>query len=124
MRILMLTNAMESGGAETHILSLVRVLCQRGHRVTVASSGGEMVRELERCGATHVILPLNSRSPFSLFRACWGLSCLLRQGFDVVHAHARLPAFLASPLASKLGVCFVTTIHARFRAGFFHRRFS
>ena len=124
MRILMLTNAMESGGAETHVLSLTKALCQRGHRVTVASAGGQMVSALEACGATHVILPLDRHDPFSLFRARWGLSCLLRQGFDVVHAHARLPAFLASPLAEKLGVCFVTSIHAKFRAGFFHRRFS
>ena len=125
MRILMLTNAMESGGAETHIVSLARSLVRRGHAVTVASAGGAMVKLLRAAGVSHIRLPLDRRGLFSLFAARRGLSRLLRRGaWDVVHAHARLPAFLAAPLCARRGLCLVSTVHAKFPVGWVSRRYT
>ena len=47
MKILMVTMAMDIGGAETHILELSRKLQKRGVDVTVASNGGAYEAELE-----------------------------------------------------------------------------
>ena len=115
MKILLLTNAMDMGGAETHVLTLARALCARGHGVVVGSAGGRMVDALRACGVRHVCLPLNSLRPDRLLVAYRRLSRLLaHESFEVVHAHARIPAFLVSLLTKKRGICLVTTAHADF----------
>ena len=125
MKILMLTNEMDAGGAETHVLTLACGLCARGHEVVVASSGGRMVERLGRGGVRHVGIPLHSARPDRLMRAYFGLSRLLRrEHFDVVHAHARIPALLVSGMARRRGLCFVTTAHADFSTRGYRRRLS
>ncbi len=124
MRILLLTSSFHRGGAETHILALANQLVHLGHRVTLISSGGEMVQKLNS-EVIHLSLPLNSRNPFSLFKAYLDLKKHLTQSsYDVIHAHARLPAYLAHRLAKKSRLPFITTVHAHFKTGIFFRRLS
>ena len=95
MKILLCTMKMDIGGAETHILELAKALYARGHDVTVASGGGRFAAELERTGVEHVNVPLYSKNPFLLAAAEIKLSSLIaREKFDIVHAHARIPAFV------------------------------
>ncbi len=116
MKILMTTMAMDIGGAETHILELSRELCARGHDVTVASNGGSYVEELVKCGARHVELPLNTKRISAAYRAYRGLQKLIEEeNYDVVHAHARIPAFLCAILHKKMGFRFVSTTHGVFK---------
>ena len=92
MNILMVTMSLGIGGVETHITELTKELIRRGHRVTVASAGGVYVPEITASGASHVTLPLAGRSPIGLAQAYFGLRRLIKSGgFDVVHAHARIP---------------------------------
>lgn len=112
MKILMLTAAMDIGGAETHILELSRELSRRGHSVTVASNGGVYVAELEAAGVRHLAAPLHTKNPMDMLRAKKILSRdMAEQGYDVVHAHARIPGFVGHGVAKKHGVPFVTTFH-------------
>lgn len=111
LKILLLTDRLSLGGAETHILSLYNELCALGHSVTVISSGGALSDRLR-----HVRLDLASHSPLTLLRGYFALrSLVLREGFDLIHAHARLPALVASLVARQLRIPLVTTVHARFR---------
>ena len=112
MKILMLTAAMDIGGAETHILELSRELVRRGHFVTVASNGGVYVEELESCGVKHLSAPLHTKNPRDMSRAK-KILCrhIAEEGYDVVHAHARIPGFVGAKAAKKCGVPFVTTFH-------------
>ena len=50
MKILILTDRLEIGGAETHIALLVQELAKRGEEVIVASSGGWIADRLEKQG--------------------------------------------------------------------------
>lgn len=125
MKILMLTNAMDAGGAETHVLTLACGLVARGHEVVVASSGGRMVGDLQACGVRHVCMPLGAPRPDWLAVAYRRLSHLLaEEAFDVVHAHARIPAFLVSRLARRYKRCFVTSAHADFSSTYLKKKFS
>lgn len=120
LKILFLTDRFSLGGAETHILSLCRALTLRGHSVTVASSGGALSRSVN-----HIALDLSSRSPIKLILGYFRLRRLiLREGFDLIHAHARLPALVASLVSRSLNVPFVTTVHARFKTDPLRRAFS
>ena len=116
MKILMVTTGMDIGGAETHIAELCRAFTKRGFSVTVASSGGVFVSELRKNGIFHVTLPLGQKTPSALAEAYKGLRELIRrEKFDIVHAHARLPAFLCGRLHKRYGFRFVTTDHLDFR---------
>ena len=95
MKILMATMSMGYGGAETHVLELSRELSRRGHTVYVASSGGVYEEELTKSGVFHVYAPLSSRSFSDIMKSKKILSALIeRERFDIVHAHARIPAFI------------------------------
>ena len=121
----MLTSSLDCGGAETHVISLAIALSKRGHSISVASSGGRLVRDLEDHKIEHIRLPLNSKDPVRLAFARNRLDSLCGEGeLDVIHAHSRIPAFLASPIAKKHRVAFVTTVHARFRVDPLLRRIS
>jgi len=115
MKILMVTDNMDRGGAQTHIGTLATALRQLGHTVAVASEGGQEAQKLIRKGITHHCLPLGRKNPLSLFRSFFGLRQLIRQeSFDILHAHARLPALLCHHLSRRHSVCFITTVHAHF----------
>ena len=116
MKVLMVTTGMDIGGAETHITELCRAFTERGLSVTVASSGGVFVSTLLKNGISHVTLPLDQKTPSALAVSYKGLEDLIRrEKFDIVHAHARLPAFLCGQLRKKYGFRFVTTDHLDFR---------
>ena len=112
MKILMCAMALDIGGAETHVLELSRALCNMGHNVTVASNGGVYVKELEACGIKHVRMPLHTKEPSRVIKSYFALKKLIKkEKFDIVHAHARIPAFVCGLLHPILRFRFVTTAH-------------
>ena len=116
MKVLMVTMGMNIGGAETHIVELSAALSARGVEVFVASAGGVYETELAKHGISHVTLPLDKKSPRALLSARRGLASLIEtEKFDIVHAHARIPAFVCGALQKKYGFRFVTTDHGVFR---------
>ena len=125
MKILMVTMAMNIGGAETHILELCRELNRRGHDITLASFGGVYADELAALGVKHVTLPLHTKRPEAVLTAHHGLERLIRDGgFDLVHAHARIPAFICGLLHDRMKFRFVTTAHLHFSMNALWRKIS
>ncbi len=123
MKILMVTMSMNIGGAETHILELCRELVSRGEDVTLASFGGVYAEEAVHFGVKHVKMPLHTKNPVSVVRSYCGLrELILRERFDIVHAHARIPAFICGLIHDSLSLDgykfrFVTSAHLDFRTG-------
>ncbi len=116
MKILMTLMGLEIGGAETHVVELCRELAARGYEITVASNGGVYVDELSKVGVKHVWAPLNTKSPASLLKSYHILYKLIRDGgFDLVHAHARIPAFVCGLVRKRLPFRFVTSTHGVFK---------
>ena len=125
MKILMLTDQLALGGAETHIATLANGLREQGHTVELASAGGPYAAMLAREGFQHHLLPWGGKHIPSLLAARKRLSLLLKAGgYDIVHAHARMPAFLADPLCRKWHIPLVTTAHWVFRADGWRGRLS
>lgn len=117
MKILMAAMGLDIGGAETHIVELTRALIRQGHEVVVASNGGVYVREIEAAGARHVSVPMHRRNPALMAKSLGLLKKVIRQERpDVVHAHARIPAFLCGILQRSMGFPLVTTAHWVFSA--------
>ncbi len=148
MNILMVTMQMDIGGAETHILELCRALARMGHHITLVSNGGVYAEMLSSDGVRHVTLPLHTKSPLSVLTAKAGLDKCIREGartqdgtflgdYHIVHAHARIPAWICGLLWDKYKkhpltrdgktvplFRFVTTAHLNFSINPLWRRIS
>ncbi|MFA6947429.1 MAG: polysaccharide pyruvyl transferase CsaB [Eubacteriales bacterium] len=117
MNILLATMSLDIGGAETHFVELARELSRRGHKVTAVSAGGVYVPALTEAGVAHVAAPLNTKRPDCVLKSYKIIKKLLKTGgFDIVHAHARIPAFICGIAARKYGVRFVTSCHGVYAA--------
>jgi polysaccharide pyruvyl transferase CsaB len=107
---------MDIGGVETHVLELSKEMKRRGHDITVVSNGGVFEKELADSGIPHIKLPLHNKRPKNIKIAYSGLKELIKNGnFDLVHCHARIPAFLCGLLHKKLKFRFVTSAHWVFK---------
>ena len=125
MKILLLTDRLDVGGAETHLFSLATELCRAGHSVTVISSGGHTAKKLSSLKIRHIRLPLHQRSPLALLISYFSLQKIIKKSnFDVIHSHARLPSLLVSSIAKKQSVPLVCTAHAKFSAKSWRRFLS
>lgn len=113
---------MEAGGAETHIAELARGLTALGVSVEVLSSGGAMANRLEREGVVQHRMKLCTHNPIQILLLRRRLKKLVKKnGYDLLHAHARLPAYLLRGLGIK-NLPRVVTVHAKFRSDPLRRR--
>ena len=109
LTILHVLSWLNYGGVESYAIRLSRALRDRGHRVLLASSGGQMLPELEASGIEHF------RVDFTGSRLLSGALRLRRlleeQHVDLVNAH-NWRAGMASYLACRrAGVPYLLTIH-------------
>lgn len=111
-KILMVTMGLNIGGAETHIVELSGELVRRGYEVIAASNGGVYVEEIEAMGIRHFNVPLHSRDIRNMYISYRRLKrIILDEKPDIVHAHARIPAFIASLVRHSAKFSFVTSAH-------------
>ncbi len=124
MKILMLADTMNIGGAETHIYELSRSLFSMGHEVGIFSGGGataDMLCEDARLFYTDSLQKL----PFSFSRAARDLARALREFKpDLVHAHTRRGLFLAKAVLKVMPFPLVFTAHAKFSSAPLKRFFT
>ncbi|MCQ2552300.1 MAG: glycosyltransferase family 4 protein [Clostridia bacterium] len=116
MKILMTLMGLDIGGAETHVVELSKELKTRGHEVIVVSNGGVYEEELTSSGIKCYHAPLHKRS-ISLMKEAYKRldEIIATEKPDIVHAHARIPAFLCGKLKEKYDFRFVTTAHWVFK---------
>ena len=120
LKILLLTDSLELGGAQTHILSLYNSLKEAGHSVTVVSQGGILAKNIN-----HRQINLLSHSPITLFLSFFSLFFFVKkEKFDVLHAHARIPALFAHIISKLCNIPLVCTVHAHFKVGKIRKCFS
>ena len=126
MKILILIDSLEQGGAETHVELLCSHLQKLGVDVFVASAGGAVAKRMKRAGIKQIYLPPydvhwqkereSALSPIVSF----GVSCnvlkriVRRERPDIVHAHTRKTALLAHIICKREKIPLITTAHAMF----------
>lgn len=117
MKILMALAGLDIGGAETHVVELSKEIKRRGYDVVMVSGGGVYQKEVEEAGIRHYTVPIKRRSVSDMLRARGQLIQILKKEKpDLVHAHARIPAFLLHTIHRfrKHNFVFVTTAHWTF----------
>ncbi len=111
-KILMVLMGLEIGGAETHVVELCKQLKKEGLDIVVASNGGVYEQELTQRGIVHYQVPLHNKKPHNMILSYQKLkTIILKDNIDLVHAHARIPAFLCGFLHKKMQFPFMTTAH-------------
>ncbi len=107
-----------TGGVERGTLDIAAALVKAGWKSIVVSSGGPLVRELERHGSRHIQLPVDSKSLWTVHRNIGRLAQVINQHHvDIVHARSRAPAWSAFYAAQRTGAAFLTTFHGTYNAG-------
>ncbi len=126
MNVLILTTHANTGGITSYILTLGEGLVKAGHKVWVASSGGNCVPRLEAAGLRHVRINIRTKSEISpkLWSSFPILNGLIqKEGIDIIHAQTRVTQVLGFFLARTRGVAMVTTCHGFFRPRWFRKMF-
>jgi glycosyltransferase involved in cell wall biosynthesis len=116
--ILQVLPSLVTGGVERGTVDMAASLQEAGWLPLVASNGGPMVRELDRLGVQHIVLPLHSKNPLVIRANIARLEAIIRVNkVDIVHARSRAPAWSAFYAAQNTKVHFVTTFHGTYNRG-------
>jgi len=114
MKILHILPELEEGGVERHVLMLSAQQREEGHEVYVASAGGKLVSQLVT-GVLHIRFPVHSKNPFvGIYCAVRLASLITKNKIDVIHAHSRVPAWIAMFSSKFSGKPYIVTAHAYF----------
>jgi glycosyltransferase involved in cell wall biosynthesis len=116
--ILQVLPSLVTGGVERGTVDVAAAIAEAGGVPLVASSGGPMIRELDRAKARHFELPLASKNPFVMRDNIERLVKVIEENkVDIVHARSRAPAWSAMIAAERCRVHFVTTFHGTYNLG-------
>jgi lipopolysaccharide heptosyltransferase II len=125
MNILQILPSLDVGGVETGTIDLARYLVQNGHKAIVISSGGRLVKELDKIGARHYSLPVGKKSLFSVIRMVRKVSDIIRnEDIDIVHVRSRVPALIAYIACRITNRVFITTAHGYYNKHFLSKVMS
>jgi len=121
--IMQVLPALEQGGVERTAVDIAAALVQNDFDAIVVSSGGPMVHELNRTGATHITLPVDSKNPLTIKRNIKRLGEIIKAyKVNIVHVRSRAPAWSAYFAAKSAGIPFVTTFHGTYNLGGFLKK--
>jgi len=109
MKILHIVPEFEEGGVERYVVQLCREQVNHGHKITLATAGGKLEKFLpDSVRILH--LPVQRKNLIT------GLCCVRKLakigGWDLIHAHSRVPAWIAWLLSKKIKIKWLMTAHA------------
>ena len=115
MRLLLVADSLDVGGAEWHVVNLASALAEQGHRITLACTVEGVLAPLAQ-NAGISVRPLRHhlvkrrQSP----RYAWKLAKLVRQSqFDLVHAHMYASALASAYALLGTSIPLVITEHSQ-----------
>ena len=114
MFILMMLPEFDEGGVERHVLLLAQGLASKGHRLTVVSAGGALEKLLPK-EINHICLPIHKKNPIVAITCALRLASLQKSNhWDLIHAHSRVPDWIAWFMRSLTSLPWIATAHARY----------
>ncbi|MEE2932548.1 MAG: glycosyltransferase family 4 protein [Pseudomonadota bacterium] len=113
--ILQVLPSLETGGAEKGCIDVAKAITESGGIALVASSGGKMVRDLDRAGVHHINMPVNTKNPLRMHMNVNKLISVIRDfNVDIVHARSRAPAWSCYKACNATKTHFITTFHGTY----------
>lgn len=110
MKILHIVPEFEEGGVERYVVQLCREQANHGHELTLATAGGKLEKYLPQNHMNIIHLPVHRKNLIT------GLYCVFRlaalRGWDIIHAHSRVPAWIAWWTSGITKIHWLMTAHA------------
>lgn len=116
--IMQILPELNAGGVEQGVIDINAGLVKAGAKSIVVSAGGKRVHEITRAGGIHIVLPVNSKNPFTLWRNAQALRKIVKEhGVSLIHACSRAPAWSAKRAARLANIRYVTSCHSAHAVG-------
>ncbi|MFL0195330.1 glycosyltransferase [Clostridium sp. WILCCON 0269] len=117
LRVLMLIDALNVGGTETHVLNITKKLIDMGIYAVVATSGGPMELIMKSYGIKVIKIPIDgdyisNKKKFGMIKIL--KTIVDKEKINVIHCHLFASMQLASELYRMYKIPYVVTIHGLF----------
>ena len=120
MKVIHLISGGDSGGAKTHVLSLLQHLNKQIHAQLVCFREGPFAQEARDMGIPTMICEGNN-----VLRTRRQLTAYIRQGgYELIHCHGSRANMIGALLRRTTGVPVVTTVHSDYRLDYMGRPLS
>ena len=120
MKVLHLISGGDTGGAKTHVHTLLSGLTGKVQVKMVCFTEGPFAQEARELGIDTLVLP--SRNFFKNLRI---LTDLIRdEGFQILHSHGSRGNMMSAILGRRTGLPTVSTVHSDYRLDYLGRPFS
>jgi len=115
IKVLQVIPKLGYGGAETGCYDIAHYLSENNCKSFIVTSGGELIKFIDKKKVNLIKLPVNSKNPLLVFfNAILLVGIILFYNISIVHARSRAPAWsclLATKLTKRK---FVTTFHGTY----------
>lgn len=114
MKIIEILPELDIGGVERHVIDLSNELAERGHEVLVISAGGKMQSQLSP-KVEHRLLSVHKKNPLLVYKHALKIASWIKnEGWQIIHAHSRVPAWIANKASSFAHIPYLVTAHVDF----------
>ena len=120
MKVIHLISGGDSGGAKTHVHSLLQNLSRTIEVTMVCFMEGPFAQEARELGISTVVLP--GRNLLRTFRTLKQM--ILEGGYQIIHCHGARGNMMGALLRKATGLPVVTTVHSDYRLDYLGRPFS
>lgn len=118
MKVMHLISGGDTGGAKTHVITLLKELQKNVSIELVCLAEGIFEKEARDAGIHTIIYKQKSRFDLSVIHRL--ADKLNNEDFDVLHCHGARANFVAAFLKKKIHIPMVTTVHSDYRLDFAH----
>ena len=115
LKVLQVIPKLGYGGAETGCYDLAHYLPENNCSSYIVTSGGELLKFIDRKKVKVIKLPVHSKNPFlMLFNSIALIFIILLNNISIIHARSRAPAWSCLLAAKITRRKFVTTFHGTY----------
>ena len=120
MKVIHLISGGDTGGAKTHVHSLLHGLDGKAKLTLVCFMEGPFAQEARELGIPTVVLP-----GYNIPNVLRTLKKIIREGgYDIIHCHGARGNLMGALLRRSTGLPVVTTVHSDYRLDYLGRFFS
>lgn len=114
--VLIALMGLDIGGAETHVVTLCKHLKDMNFRIIIAAGEGAYVKDILDYGIKYYNVSLSTKQPLDVIQSIGQLTRIVKnEKVDLIHAHARIPAFLCNIISKFYHIPLITTGHGHYR---------
>ena len=118
LKVLQVIPKLGYGGAETGCYDIAHYLPENNCESFIVTSGGELLKFVDKKKVKVIKLPVNSKNPLLIFFNSLALIwIILYNNISIVHARSRAPAWSCYLATILTGRKFVTTFHGTYNFG-------